>query len=206
MKGTFSSEEVLLCLEIQRKDIRAGSAIIVGFTMVHQIRAVPKTQLLSRSETNGTWEVFPYDLRGIWIISLNFVFECPPANLSIRISSVEFINKRKWNETLRGFYCLKIQEMVTNKFTKRHWVKWSERQFLSRKVLYLQIQCKDISAGCAIIVPFVFAHQILAVPKTQLLLRSETNGSREVFPYDLRGIWVIPLNFVFLTVHHYFGH
>ena len=54
VKSTFSSEEVLLCLEIQRKDSRAGSAIIVGFTMVHQIRAVPKTQLLSRSETNGT--------------------------------------------------------------------------------------------------------------------------------------------------------
>ena len=130
----------------------------------------------------------------------------PPSNLGIRISSVEFVKKTKWNETLRGFYCLKIQEMVTNKFTKRYWVKWSERQFLSRKVLCLQIQCKDISAGCAIIVPLVSAHQSLAVSKTQLLLRSETNRSREVFPYDLRGIWVIPLNFVFLTVHRYFGY
>ena len=93
------------------------------------------------------------------------------------------------NETLRGIYRLKIQEMVTNKFIKKN-IGLSELKgnFSAKKSLCLQIQCKDISAGCAITVALVYAHQILAVPKTQLLLRSETNGSREVFPYDLRGI------------------
>ena len=64
MKGTLSAEEAFLCLQIQRKDISAGFAIIVGLTKVNQIRAMPKTQLLPRSEKNGICEIFPYDLRG----------------------------------------------------------------------------------------------------------------------------------------------